>query len=389
MFKVKFGKSIRAQLLISFFFIVFLMILTSIASIYYVRKVYDVGNKIYTTNVQTVDYLNLLNINIRRIDKFIGYLLNEKSGMTLEKCNEALEEIQQENTRLIFKYENLDYGEEERKTYDKCKLSFVYFTKDVQNVINLYTEGKVEEARKLYYNDMTKDEDITLELLEKVADIATENAIIYDRNNYDSYRKVVLAIVATMVLTTVLAVMIAFRVSNSFTDKLNVIQRWAKRISEYNVSEDIDELKGDEFGITTKALNDSQFMIRDLVEKIMEESAVISDTGKEVSSSIRKTKKRMEDMNLFVLKLSDDEKATAEHLMNLMIENSVSMELLSNMKELLNTIDSITKNREDFCKELSSMAVYMEQIAITSDYQNKLAETHREQVGKLKVKKDV
>ncbi|MBQ8085647.1 MAG: methyl-accepting chemotaxis protein [Lachnospiraceae bacterium] len=194
-----------------------------------------------------------------------------------------------------------------------------------------------------------------------------------------------MAIVVTMILTTILAVLISIRVSNNFTHKLGVIQRWAKRISEYNVSEDITEIGKDEFGITTKALNDSQFMIRDLVEKIMEESTTMSDTGKEVSEAIRKSKKRLENMNLTVAQASAAEKEFLQKVIDTMLDEDISPSFMSKMKELLDMIEKNSIESEEFCKELTGMATYMEQIAITSDYQNEMAKTHREQVGKFKI----
>ena len=385
MTKVKFGKSIRTQLLISFFFIVLLLILVGIASIYHVRRVYTNGKDIYVTNLKTVDYLKTLNINVRRIDKCIVDILEKFDDIPVEDNRKEIEKIQEQNTKLMFNYENLDYSEEEKDNYDQCRLDMVTFNKYVVTLLDMVDKGELDEAKKLYQDKIIDIEADACNMLDKVADIATKNAEDSNAENYNRYQKVVLAIVVTLILTTILAVLISIRVSNNFTHKLGVIQRWAKRISEYNVSEDIAEIGKDEFGITTKALNDSQFMIRDLVEKIMEESTTMSDTGKEVSEAIRKSKKRIENMNLTVAQASAAEKEFLQKVIDTMLDEDISPTFMSKMKELLDMIEKNSIESEEFCKELTGMATYMEQIAITSDYQNEMAKTHREQVGKFKI----
>ena len=71
-----------------------------------------------------------------------------------------------------------------------------------------------------------------------------------------------------------------------------------------------------------------------------------------------------------------------------MLESSMSPELLEKMKGLLSVIETNSVSLDMFREELTNMATYMEQIAITSDHQNKMAEDHKEKVGKFKVKSD-
>lgn len=111
----------------------------------------------------------------------------------------------------------------------------------------------------------------------------------------------------------------------------------------------------------------------------------MSDTGKEVSEAIRKSKKRLENMNLTVAQASAVEKEFLQKVIDTMLDEDISPTFMSKMKELLDMIEKNSIESEEFCKELTGMATYMEQIAITSDYQNEMAQTHREQVGKFKI----
>ena len=257
-----------------------------------------------------------------------------------------------------------------------------------QNIIEIIEAGDIDAAEKMYNQEILPLEIDTYKMLDDVAELATKIAKENNENNYRSYQHVRVGIIITIILSVILAVIITLRVSGIITEKLGIIQRWAKRISEYNVSEDITDLGVDEFGMTGRALNDSQFMIRDLIEKIIEESTQISDTGKEISSSIRKSKQHIEDMNMKMLEADKDTVELIGQIKDIMLVTSLPPELLEKMKALYEISNNNTVSLDLFREELNSMAVYMEQIAITSDHQNVMAQGHKDQVGKFKVKKD-
>lgn len=386
--RYKFGKSIKTQLLNSFFFLVLLMVLIGFTSVYHIRQVYKNGNNIYVNNLKTLDYLESLNINILKMERCTVDIIERFDDITKDDNKKQIENLMDKNSQLMYEYEKLEYSAGEKELYDECKVNIVSLNKCVVEIIDYVNENQVGQARKLYIRELVPIENEVYRLLDEVEDIATNNAEHSNNENYTSYQRVILAILTTMLLTTVLAAMISLRVSNNFTDKLGVIQKWAKRISEYNVSEDIGELGDDEFGTTAEALNDSQFMIRDLVKKIMAESTMISDTGKEVSDAIRKSKKRIEEMNLEVSNLSITENEYVDEVVDIILDDETSPEFVEKMKKFLDLIEKNSQEHKEFCKELTRMATYMEQIAITSDYQNEMANTHKEQVGKFKITSD-
>ena len=58
------------------------------------------------------------------------------------------------------------------------------------------------------------------------------------------------------------------------------------------------------------------------------------------------------------------------------------------LKALFDGVEKSSIYSEEMQHELLNMSTYMEQIAISSDYQNEIAIEHRSQVGKFKVNKD-
>lgn len=199
------------------------------------------------------------------------------------------------------------------------------------------------------------------------------------------YQRLIWMICLVGGIAVVAAIIITVYMNNYFTSKLIAIQHLAKRISEYNVSDDILGTENDEFGETMEALNDSQFKMRELLEKIISESADISDTGVEVSAAVRKSNQRIEAVNV---KLYDAESILVnvyDHLDELMENRELSQEIVAAIQEMMDYEQTAKEEIKDIQSELSSIAMFLEQIGITSDYQNEIATGHKQQVEKFKV----
>ena len=388
MFNLKWFRSIKFKMLASYCTVVLLLVLIGFGAVYRIKRVYMDSNDIYDKNLKSVDYLQTLIINVRHMDQHILFMIEGLGNKTNEEHIEEINSLNDANEEIMKDFEALISDKSEEQQYDMCKDNLLTLNEKFNSIIDIIEAGDIDIAENMYNQEILPLEIDTYKMLDDVAELATKIAKENNENNYRSYQHVRVGIIITIILSVILAVIITLRVSGIITEKLGIIQRWAKRISEYNVSEDITDLGVDEFGMTGRALNDSQFMIRDLIEKIIEESTQISDTGKEISSSIRKSKQHIEDMNMKMLEADKDTVELIGQIKDIMLVTSLPPELLEKMKALYEISNNNTVSLDLFREELNSMAVYMEQIAITSDHQNVMAQGHKDQVGKFKVKKD-
>ena len=126
-------------------------------------------------------------------------------------------------------------------------------------------------------------------------------------------------------------------------------------------------------------------MMRELLEKIIEESATLSDTGEEVSMAVRKSGQRIENINVDVLqsgKVIDEMDVVVKEILE---NSSLDEGIVDRLNKVLKKSDGAREILQETRSELSSVAMYLEQIGITSDYQNEIANSHKEQVKKFKV----
>lgn len=381
----KTGMSIRQKLQFSYFSIVLLILAVGIAGIYSMREVYTNGNEIYENNLKSVEILKSINQNVKQIDQcVIGMmsLLGEENG---ETYIEEIEKLQSENSDLMKQYDGLEVTDLELRRYNQCRLSILTFDKHIASITDYILQNNEDMAVAAYEQQLMPAKACTYELIDAIVELSTNNAYSKNIGNYRIYKNIIWIITIIIALAVIVAAIVAGFMSNYFTDKLAAIQRLAKRIAEYDVSDDIQSVANDEFGITMEALNESQFMMRELLEKIIDESATLSDTGEEVSMAVRKSGQRIENINVEVLqfgKMIDELDTTVKEILE---NRSLDEEIVGKLNKILKKSKGARENMQQTRSELSGVAMYLEQIGITSDYQNEIANSHKEQVTKFKV----
>lgn len=381
----KSGMSIRKKLLLSYFSIVALILVIGIIGIYNVREVYSNGNEIYINNLKSVEYLKSINQNVKEIDQCVISMMSNLDVIYHKAYMEQITKLQKDNERLMEQYSQLKITDLEKRRYNQCRLSILTFDKQIDSIVERINKEDMEGALGAYEQELMPAKACTYELIEAVVNLATDNAQSKNEENKRIHENLIWMIGIFMMLSIIVAVFITIRMSNYFTSRLAAIQRLAKRISEYNISDDIQGMENDEFGETMEALNESQFMMRDLMEKIIDESATISDTGEEVSLAVRKSGQRIENVNVKVLQSGEMAEQMDTAVRQILENRSLDADTVCQLNTILKKSDEAREILVDARAELSSVAMQLEQIGITSDYQNEIANGHREQVKKFKV----
>lgn len=376
---------IRKKLLISYFSIVALIVVVGVLGIYNIHSVYENGNEIYINNLKSVEYLKSINQNVKESDQCIISMMTALDSSNHVKYITTITALKQKNEELMKAYETISISDMERKRYQQCRLSILSFNKQIEEMLGSMKEGEKGAALQRYEQELMPVKACTYELIDAVVEMATSIAEQKNKDNMRIYQRLIWMICLVGGIAVVAAIIITVYMNNYFTSKLIAIQHLAKRISEYNVSDDILGTENDEFGETMEALNDSQFKMRELLEKIISESADISDTGVEVSAAVRKSNQRIEAVNV---KLYDAESILVnvyDHLDELMENRELSQEIVAAIQEMMDYEQTAKEEIKDIQSELSSIAMFLEQIGITSDYQNEIATGHKQQVEKFKV----
>lgn len=390
----KLGFSIRKKMLCSYLVIVVLILIVGSFGVYNIQRVYRNGNAIYVNNLKSIEYLKSINQNVKEIDQCLVSMMGPFGKEYFSASEKRIADLMKENQELMDKYSEIKISKLERRRYKQCRLSIMTFDKYIQTtiaILKMNTDAisrdidKKAMAVTAYEQELMPVKACTYELIEAIVELATENARLKNEENHRGFINLVWVNGIVMVFSIFLAVLITFRMSGNFKARLDQIRELAIRLSEYNVSDDIKETGNDEFGETMAALNESQFMLRDLLEKITDESATIDNIGGEVSEAIRKSSQKIEAVNVDLYNVED----TIAQLESYAKHSADAEISVSNITRVLQEVSQKCQNSMDWMQEmqteLTGIATYLEQIGITAKYQNEIANKHRAQVERFRV----
>lgn len=378
--------TIRNKILISYTVIMMLLLITGLIGIYYVEQVYNNGKDIYENYLKVVESLKSMDANLKEIDKCTLQLFVAMDGKWDEDCESQITRLMEDNISLMNAYSKLDISGEEAQVYQLGRESVLEYHEQIKKILSMAQLADETAVLNMYQMTLVPVKDSAIELMEEAVEIAVVNAGKANQKNYNICNKIIWIISSFMLIAFVIAIVISYSMSNHILSKLKSIQMMAKRMSEYNISDDIENVENDEFGKTVEALNESQFMVRELLEKIIGESAVISDMGEEVSLAVRKSEQRVEHVNVSILEYEKLAEEVEEQVKHIVEERTLSEEERKALADMSRKLEEAKWIREQARTELSSIATYLEQIGITSDYQNEIANRHKDQVKKFKVK---
>ncbi|MBE5941967.1 MAG: methyl-accepting chemotaxis protein [Lachnospiraceae bacterium] len=378
--------TIQNKMIISYSTIIFLLIVTGIFSIYYVATVYNNGKAIYENDMRAVEYLKSINKNINEIDSKVFHCIVDVEWEHDKSCTDEIETLIAQNEQIIENYALLNINKEEQALYSEGKQDVLNYHEKVRYILSTEHTMNEKEMLQFYQDNLHPVVKKNNEAIDKAVNLAIKKASDSNETSRRIYKKSIIILCVILLFTSVTTVIISINMSNHILSRLKSIRMMAKRISEYNISEDIDNWGQDEFGQVIESLNESQFMIRELLEKILNESMIICDMGEEISLAVRKSERRVDQINVRILEYDKISLQAKKQVEDLLKERDLTKEELREVDAFHENLDNAKAILEQVRNELSNIASYLEQIGITCDYQNEISMSHKEQVNKFKIK---
>lgn len=371
--------SVRLKLVISYILFLMVIFATGLVGLYNMKRIYENGNEIYENSLRSVNLLETVNQKVRETNLCIRDAL-ENANMDV---GDEVVQLRKETQELLTAYEEIEFTALEKRRYKQCRLSIQTFDKQMDNIIKQIQDGKVDAAELRYYQELSPVRACTYELLDAIVDLTEKNAEEKYLDNQAMYQKIRFTVILLVIVSMLLAVVVAVYMNGMLKRRLISIGLLAERLSEYDISEDIGYITADEFGDITDALNNAQLMLRDLITKITEESDDMAAIGRDLSEAAHKSKKRIEQTNLVLY----DIEAAIERMENGCRDWAAHVEG-KERESAANTLKVFAEQREsvnNIQSELTSIISYMSQIGIIIGQQNEISELHREQIGKFKI----
>ncbi len=286
----------------------------------YVSNLEEISKSLYTSRI---DLMNLIYDN--------------EEVNQLQKIND----IDVTNKIIADSMKKIDNGTNtwlpgEKEEFTKFQGILKQFTDQSNEIIQLCKDKKYSEAETKYksLNDLNTG---MMASLNGLINMNTENAKNSQNNSnkvYSDSKNMVLIFIA---LSFIVLLIISVLLIKGITKALNKIQSSAKKMAEYDFSDEIQITSKDEIGAAISSLRTAQHNVKELIKTIIEDSTSLSAGTEELNATVEEITSQVEQMNKSSEEIiKRDENTTA-----------ATEEITASVEEVNSSIDELAKRATD------------------------------------------
>ncbi|HCL4601971.1 TPA: methyl-accepting chemotaxis protein [Clostridium botulinum] len=289
-------KKVKTQLISAFLIVAALIVIVGAIGGVALKNVARYGEKMYSTNLQSVYMITDMNQNLTEIKSDMLQLIYEKDESKKAELIKNIQKNKDENTKYLAEYEKLPKTDEENKTFQAFKDQLNQYRTLREDVIKLVEANNYAQAEK-QYKEIPKVRDAMFQSISKITEINLNSAESANNDINSIYTKSNIIIVILSIVGLLMAIFIGLFIARNIAKPLNKIKDLAERLANYDFSTSITVAKEDEFGQTAVALNTAQENVNGLVKIIMENSQDISASSEELSATVEELSSKVETID--------------------------------------------------------------------------------------------
>lgn len=289
-------KKVKIQLIFAFLIVALLIVIVGTVGRIALKNVAKYGEKIYSTDLQTVYMITGIKQNLTEVKSDMLQLIYEKDKSKKTELIKNIEKNQDENNKYLAEYEKLPGTDEENEKFEVFKGQFYQYRTLREDVVKLVENNNYAQAEK-QYKEISKTRDAMLESINEIIEINLKSAELSHDDINSIYAKCSMIIVIFSIVDILMAISIGLFIGKNIEKPLNKIKDLAERLANYDFSTSIEITRVDEFGQTAVALNTAQENVNGLVKIIMENSQEISASSEELSATVEEVSSKVETID--------------------------------------------------------------------------------------------
>ena len=309
--------SISKKLIAVFSVIILLMFSLTIFNSYNMKVSNDELIALYNEDTKGILYIGKVSEIALENDLLTNLLCTDESSGNKEKIINTIKENRVKCNDYIEKYKETIFGDEEDTLYTNIFLnSFSEYNKIVDEIIALTMKGDKEGAKALIPELDRQKEGYTWDL-NNIVNMNESWAVQSVEESKARYKRSVFISNIYLILAIIFSVVCSFLIIKEIRGYLEKIGLLSNRISEYNLSEEINIEKNNEFGIIANSLNKAQDNIRELLKVLIESTEDMSAGSEELYATVEEMTSQLEEISASANNISStvqETSATAEEL---------------------------------------------------------------------------
>ena len=309
--------NISKKLIAVFSVIILLMFSLTIFNTYNMKVSNDELLTLYNEDTQGILYIGKVSEIALENYLITNFLCNDENSGDKEKIINTIEENRVKCNEYIEKYKETISGDDEDTLYTDTFLnSFGEYNKVVDEIVALSMRGDKEGAKALI-PELDRQKEVYTWDLNKIVDMNETWAVQSVEESKARYKRSVLISNTYLILAIIFSVVCSFLIIKEIREHLKKIGLLSNRMAEYNLSEEINIERNNEFGIIANSLNKAQDNIRELLKVLIESTEDMSAGSEELYDTVEEMTSQLEEISASANNINStvqETSATAEEL---------------------------------------------------------------------------
>ncbi|SHE68842.1 methyl-accepting chemotaxis protein [Tissierella praeacuta DSM 18095] len=328
------------------FLIAFLIIILISASSNYLSlsklKVINENQKISDHNIEELIRLGNLEKNLLEVRGDLQAIAYDVGFQANEKYSENIESLFKDSDRLIFEYENseFDYLEGEEEIFNVLKANYNLYKGSADSIIES-RRGEKHEIAQRQYKESIQIKDIVINELHKITNMNQNSSEEIKMKNEEIFNNSKHMVNVILIISLMVTIFMGIYMSESVVTVLKRIQNYSEALASYDLTQDINDSRKDEFGITIRAMKNIQDNLKDIIRIVMGKSQDLSASSQELSATI-------EELSAKFIEINDSTTGIAQGMQDTSAsteEMSASLEEVTSRMEMLASSASDGNNK--------------------------------------------
>ncbi|MBU5255429.1 methyl-accepting chemotaxis protein [Tissierella praeacuta] len=328
------------------FLIAFLIIILISASSNYLSlsklKVINENQKISDHNIEELIRLGNLEKNLLEVRGDLQAIAYDVGFQANEKYSENIESLFKDSDRLIFEYENseFDYLEGEEEIFNVLKANYNLYKGSAESIIES-RRGEKHEIAQQQYKESIQIKDIVINELHKITNMNQNSSEEIKMKNEEIFNNSKHMVNVILIISLMVTIFMGIYMSESVVTVLKRIQNYSEALASYDLTQDINDSRKDEFGITIRAMKNIQDNLKDIIRIVMGKSQDLSASSQELSATI-------EELSAKFIEINDSTTGIAQGMQDTSAsteEMSASLEEVTSRMEMLASSASDGNNK--------------------------------------------
>ena len=227
-------------------------------------------------------------VDIRNMQK--NLLLNSNDPNVIIKNKSDISDSQNSMDKMLKQFKSYKITSEEKASLKSLEIYLAAYKSDSEKVVSLIEGGKVNDALALSSSSVEDNFQILKTELSKIVKMAKDSADSEVKVSNNAYIMSISIMGALTILSFIVSIIMGFSISKYIIKSLSHIKTFAEKLSDRDLTYRMKVDKDDEFGKTTKALNNAANNLKKAMDSVSNESSY-------VTSEVMKGKHLFEDLN--------------------------------------------------------------------------------------------